>query len=66
LLDGENMHDKDLSDKNAVLLMGNESKGISAELIPFINEKIFIPRYGQAESLNVATATAIICAAFKR
>jgi len=66
LLDGENMHDKDLSDKNAVLLMGNESKGISEELIPFITDKIFIPRHGKAESLNVATATAIISSQIKK
>lgn len=66
LLDGENVYQKELISKGSVLLMGNESKGISAELRPFISEKILIPNFGRAESLNVATATAILCSEFKR
>lgn len=66
LLDGENVYQKDLNINGSVLLMGNESKGISEELLPFITEKLLIPNFGKAESLNVATATAILCSEFKR
>ena len=66
LLDGENVYQKELKTKGSVLLMGNESKGISEELLPFISEKLLIPNFGKAESLNVATATAILCSEFKR
>lgn len=52
--------------QDAFLLMGNEGKGISDELLPFISEKVTIPRYGEAESLNVATATAILLAEMRR
>ena len=66
LLDGENVYQKTLNAKGAVLFMGNESKGISEALKPFISEKILIPNFGKAESLNVATATAILCSEFTR
>jgi TrmH family RNA methyltransferase len=49
-----------------IILMGNESKGISAELESFVTQKVTIPGFGQAESLNVAIATAILCDNFKR
>lgn len=61
LLDGENVYQKSLQAKGTILLMGNESKGISEELLPFVTEKVMIPNFGKAESLNVATATAILC-----
>ena len=48
-------------DSNCVLVLGNESKGICQEIAPFINEKVTIPRFGKAESLNVAIAAAVIC-----
>ena len=38
-----------------------KSRGISSELAPFVTDKITIPRFGKAESLNAAIATAIIC-----
>jgi len=66
LLDGNNVYQKELNKNGSVLLMGNESKGISEELLPFISDKILIPKIGQAESLNVSTATAILCAEFVR
>jgi TrmH family RNA methyltransferase len=66
LLDGEDVYQKELNSAGAVLLMGNESKGISEALKPFITEKVLIPNFGKAESLNVATATAILCSEFKR
>ncbi|MDF1673059.1 MAG: RNA methyltransferase [Vicingaceae bacterium] len=66
LLNGENVYQKTLTKKGSVLLMGNESKGISDSLLPFITDKILIPKIGQAESLNVSTATAILCAEFSK
>jgi len=44
----------------AMLLIGNEGKGIHDELLPFINQPITIPRRGGAESLNAAVATGIL------
>ena len=42
------------------LLIGNESKGIRAELLQLCRHQLTIPRIGQAESLNAAVATGII------
>jgi len=54
--------------KNAIIVFGNEAKGISKEIEVFISDKITIPRFGNhpTDSLNVATATAIILSEFKR
>ena len=69
LLDGENIYDSKLS-KNGIILMGNESKGISKENILHITKKILIPNYSKnyvkTESLNAAIATSIVCSEFKR
>ncbi len=68
-LDGENMYDKALSG-TGILVMGNEGNGIRPEIESLINEKLYIPNYpaGQetSESLNVAVATAVTCAEFRR
>lgn len=61
LLDGTDFQ-KVSFEENALLIMGNEGKGIHNELLPFINHRITIPKVGQAESLNVGTATAILTA----
>ncbi len=47
--------------KSGILVMGSESHGISEELQKLLTDKITIPRIGNAESLNVGVATAIIC-----
>ncbi|MDT8411449.1 MAG: RNA methyltransferase [Vicingaceae bacterium] len=64
VLDGKNCFKNKLQKKNTILLMGNESNGISKDLYPFISHKITIPKFGRAESLNVAIATSIFCAEF--
>jgi TrmH family RNA methyltransferase len=46
--------------KEGILVIGNESKGISAAVMEFVDEKITIPKMGKAESLNAAVATGII------
>ncbi len=66
LLEGDNVYNVKLKSEGAVLLMGNESKGIAEELIPYVTNKIAIPKFGNAESLNVGIATAIICFESKR
>ncbi len=43
-----------------IIIIGNEGRGVSNELMNMATEKISIPRYGGAESLNAAVATGII------
>ena len=45
-----------------LIVIGNESKGISAAIFEQVDVKITIPRIGKAESLNAAVATGIILA----
>jgi len=52
-----------------IIVMGNEANGISKEIEQLVSTKIAIPRFGniqKTESLNVATATAIILNEFRR
>ncbi|WKD85011.1 23S rRNA (uridine(2479)-2'-O)-methyltransferase [Polaribacter huanghezhanensis] len=67
-MEGENVYKSDLP-KEAVLVMGNEANGISDAIRKLVDAKISIPRFGniqETESLNVATATAILLSEFKR
>ena len=68
-LDGENMYGQPLS-KNGLIVMGNEGNGIGKEVEALINRKLYIPNYPASretsESLNVAIATAVVCAEFRR
>jgi RNA methyltransferase, TrmH family len=59
-LDGENVHSA-IFENEGFLLLGNEANGISIELDALVSKKINIPKYGGAESLNVAIAAAVIC-----
>lgn len=65
LLDAPSLYTASFA-KQGVILMGNEGKGISDQLVPYIQYPIHIPRIGYAESLNVGVATAIICAELRR
>jgi TrmH family RNA methyltransferase len=58
-LDGKDLQEK-IRVTDALLLMGNESKGISQSLQSLATKKIRIPRTGGAESLNVAVAAGIL------
>lgn len=60
VLDGASIHETPFKE-HGIFLFGNESQGISDPLQASINYKIKIPGYGQAESLNVAIATAVVC-----
>jgi TrmH family RNA methyltransferase len=46
--------------KEGIIIIGNESKGISDAILARCSNRITIPRHGQAESLNAAVATGII------
>ena len=48
--------------EEAIIIIGNEGKGISNTILQFVDEKITIPKTGEAESLNAAVATGIILA----
>ncbi|MEO3403887.1 RNA methyltransferase [Mucilaginibacter sp. CAU 1740] len=65
MLDGENMYSTNFGNEG-LLAMGNEGNGLRPDIQALINKKITIPRVGQAESLNVAIATAIFCSEIKR
>lgn len=58
-LDGEDVH-KTQFGSGGLIVIGNESRGISPEVARFVSKRITIPRYGQAESLNAAIATAVV------
>ncbi len=67
-MDGDNVYKTDLP-KEGILVMGNEANGVSDEIKNLVENKISIPRFGviqETESLNVATATAILLSEFKR
>lgn len=68
-LDGENMYGRELENRG-LIVMGNEGKGVSKEVAAFVTERLYIPNYPEgretSESLNVAIATAIVCAEFRR
>lgn len=68
-LDGGNIYSQELSD-HGVIVMGNEGNGVSQEVEALVSHKLLIPNYPQgqetSESLNVAVATAIVCAEFRR
>ena len=69
LLDGKNIYEQPLS-AAGIIVMGNEGNGISEAVRQHVTHRLLIPNYHTgdhtAESLNVAIATAITCAEFKR
>ena len=67
-MDGENVYKTNLP-KDGILIMGNEANGVSVAIKKLIANKISIPRFGmskETESLNVATATAVLLSEFRR
>ena len=64
-LEGQNIYRKKLT-KPSIVIMGNESEGVSEEIMSLVNEKLKIPIEAEAESFNVSIATAIVLAEFKR
>ncbi len=62
------LHGKPISNyehvNEGILVIGNESKGVSEAVMKLANEKITIPKIGHAESLNAAVAAGIMLAKF--
>ena len=70
-LDGDDIYSRSLDtgkESPSFIVMGNESEGISPGLSSLVGERLFIPSYGSGlcESLNVAVATAVTVAEFRR
>ena len=67
-MDSENIYQMTLP-QEGIIVMGNEANGISEDIEKLITKRLTIPRFGDlqiTESLNVATATAIILSEFRR
>lgn len=67
-MDGINIYEQTLPQEGLIIL-GNEANGISPAIQKLVDQRIAIPRFGNlkaTESLNVATATAIVLSEFKR
>jgi TrmH family RNA methyltransferase len=67
-LEGKNIYSEPL-DENCIVVMGSEGKGISPEVALHISKKLYIPSFSAnsgVESLNVATASAIVCSELRR
>ncbi len=69
LLDGEDIYSQPLG-SHGLIIMGNEGNGISAEVRPLVTHRLLIPSWPPdrptTDSLNVAIATSIVCAEFRR
>ncbi len=66
-LEGDSLYEQSL-DLDGIVLVGNESNGISDELLKFVTNRITIPRFSDSatESLNASVATGIIINEFRR
>ncbi|MFW6043369.1 MAG: TrmH family RNA methyltransferase [Marinilabiliaceae bacterium] len=68
-MEGEDIFSTHLPDRG-LIIMGNEGQGIRPETEETVTTRLSIPSFGTAhtgmESLNVAVATAIVCAEFRR
>ena len=67
-LNGSNIYSKEL-EPTGIIIMGNEGKGVSPEVMKRVKQRLLIPYYGNKkgiDSLNVAIATAVTCAEFRR
>jgi TrmH family RNA methyltransferase len=64
-LDGADVHSLNYG-SGGIIVIGNEANGVSSGVEKKVTQRLTIPRYGQAESLNAAIATAIICDNIKR
>lgn len=67
-LTGGDIYNQELS-SCGLIVMGNEGNGVSPEVMSRVNSTLFIPSFNgnsKADSLNVAIATAVTCAEFRR
>lgn len=52
--------------RDAVLVIGSEGRGLSPAVAARVTRRVTVPRHGAAESLNAATAAAIVCDNLRR
>ena len=64
-LEGADVHTLPFA-PSGYLVMGNESNGISPAVERYVTQRVTIPRYGDAESLNVGIATAVLLDNWRR
>lgn len=69
LLEGDNLYDSELT-PHGIIVMGNEGNGLSSAVRERVSHRLLIPSFPPdrptSESLNVAVATAVTCAEFRR
>lgn len=65
-LGGQSVHQLTPANNGGYIVLGNEANGISKDIGQYVSRKITIPGFGQAESLNVGIACAIICDNLRR
>lgn len=65
MLRGQSIYETKFPEEG-LLILGNEGSGISQEISMLITTPITIPRFGSAESLNVAVSASIICSEIRR
>ncbi len=67
-MNGDSVYTSEIENKG-ILILGNEANGINSTIEEFVTHRISIPQFNQSkktESLNVATATAIMLSEFRR
>jgi TrmH family RNA methyltransferase len=69
VLEGQHLYTSEFP-TSGVIILSNESRGLSKELMPFVSRKLTIPRFSthpqQVESLNAAMAGAVVLGEFSR
>jgi TrmH family RNA methyltransferase len=69
VLHGDSIYEADL-EQRGLILFGNESSGLSEQLLRFVSHRLMIPAWRQSgpgrDSLNVAMAAAVVCSEFRR
>jgi TrmH family RNA methyltransferase len=69
VLQGDSIYEVDL-ERRGVVLFGNESSGLSEQLLQFVSHRLVVPAWRESgpgrDSLNVAMAAAVVCSEFRR
>jgi TrmH family RNA methyltransferase len=65
-LNGTSIYDVTFEKKGGYIILGNEANGISDKIGSYVTQRVTIPRFGGAESLNVGIAAAVLCDNMRR
>ena len=65
-LEGMSLYDYNFPASGGYLVLGNEANGISDAVSALVTDRVSIPRFGGAESLNAGIAAAVICDNIRR